>query len=82
MHYNRWEIGEKPQPLVAALKSHRDYNRWEIGEKPQLVLLEGEGREIITDGRSGRNRNLRCMTTSRPANYNRWEIGEKPQPPR
>ena len=41
-NYIRWEIGEKPQPVLAPCGLARYYIRWEIGEKPQPVLAQGE----------------------------------------
>ncbi len=56
---NRWEIGEKPQLVAGVVAGVVDCNRWEIGEKPQPVAARQTPEpEIVTDGRSGRNRNV------------------------
>ena len=44
---------------VLVVEIEHNYTRWEIGGEPQLIPQEDLPHEIIPDGRSGGNRNIR-----------------------
>ena len=44
--------------VVTIANEGREFNRWEIGEKPQRCERAARPLNSLTDGRSGRNRNM------------------------